>query len=87
MKKKLLEILGAIALTLSLTACNMNLGLGNFSFKKVHCTVNNVCYEIDSWCNNDMGIEVKTKDYGSMYFSEGTYILVEDKCPICSTKK
>jgi hypothetical protein len=30
-----------------------------------------------------MGIEVQTKEYGALYFSEGTYILVENKCPIC----
>lgn len=81
--KKLKRLLLAAAAALSLTSCNMSVGWGNLSYTKVHCTVNNVCYKIDSWYDNDMGIEVKTKDYGSMYFSEGTYILIEDKCPIC----
>ena len=34
---------------------------------------------------NETGIEVKTKD-GALFLSEGTYFLVEDKCPICDAE-
>ena len=66
-----------------LTSCNMSCGLGNYNFNKVHCITTNECYTIISWHNNEMGIEVKTSEYGTLYFSEGTYILVEKECPIC----
>lgn len=60
----------------------MNYGWGNYSYTKVHI-FGQRCYEIESWHDNSIGIEVKTKDYGSIYLSEGRYMLVEDKCPIC----
>ena len=33
----------------------------------------------------DSGIEVKTKEFGAMFFSEGTYVMIEDAadCPFC----
>ena len=85
MRRKALA-LSAIALAAAgLCSCNQNIGLGNYSFTKVHITTSerDRCVEISSWHNNDVGIEVKTKDYGSLYLSEGTYILIESKCPIC----
>jgi hypothetical protein len=40
------------------------------------------------WYESSTGIEVLTKEAGSMYLSEGTYILLEgDKgCPFCGGK-
>lgn len=73
-----------IILTLVLTGCgNEDWSLGNFNFRKIHCTVTNECYEVISWRNCETGIEVKTREYGSLFFSEGIYILVEHECPIC----
>ena len=68
------------------TSCNRALGLGNYTFKKVHICVGDVskCVEIEKWYDDGMGIEVKTKNYGALFLSEGTYFLVEDKCPICN---
>jgi hypothetical protein len=72
-----------LCFALFLCSCNENIGFGKFYFGKIHCTTTNECYELKSWRNNEMGIEVQTKEYGALYFSEGTYILVENKCPIC----
>lgn len=79
-------LLSIVALAAAgLCSCNQNIGLGNYSFTKVHITTSehDKCVEISSWHNDDVGIEVKTKDYGSLYLSEGTYILIERECPIC----
>lgn len=80
--KKILSVM-LVMFCLMLTSCNMSLGFGNYNFKKIHCTINNECYSITSWHDNERGIEVKTTEFGALFFSEGTYILVEDKCPIC----
>ena len=73
---------------LSLTSCgNMNYGLGNYTFTKVHIldggATSGHCVAITSWHDDDIEIEVHTTDYGTLYLSEGTYVLVESKCPIC----
>ena len=41
------------------------------------------CFELDNWHDDERGCEVKLKNGSSIYLSEGTYILVEDYCPIC----
>lgn len=88
MKIRLLAI--ACALTIFLTGCgNMDvMGIGNFTFNKVHVDTHGYsgCIEIKRWVDNSTGIEVETKDYGAIYLSEGTYVLIEDKCPFCSAK-
>lgn len=63
---------------------NKGVGPGNFDFNKIHIDIHQFsgCIEITKWYDNATGIEVSTKD-GNYYFSEGTYFLVEDKCPIC----
>lgn len=81
MKKLLVVLLSLLAL--SGCGSNMDWGFGSYTFTKVHCVQENKCVEIETWFDNERGIEVKTKD-GSLYFSEGTYILIEDKCPFCS---
>lgn len=83
MKKICLILAFALAM---LTSCNLNVGFGNFTFSKIHIDTYNYsgCYDIVSWNDTESpGIEVRTKEYGSIYASEGTYILIEDKCPIC----
>lgn len=87
--KKNIFVLLIICMTLlgSLSGCgNMDtFGMGNFTFRKIHCISTNECYEIEKWYNDDRGIEVKTNDYGALFFSEGTYVLVEDICPMCES--
>lgn len=89
MKKKIVFVLMAVIVlaTFILTSCgNVSIGFGNFNFRKVHIHMGDVnrCLTIEKWYDNEgMGIEVKTKECGSLFLSEGTYILIEDKCPIC----
>ena len=88
MKNKF-KVMLICVLSLCLFSCNQDLGWGNYVFNKVHINTlsYNKCVNIKTWRNNSgNGIEVKTVDYGSLFLSEGTYILVEDKCPICDSK-
>ena len=85
MKKKIIAI--TMLLSIMLTGCgNMSIGLGNFTFNKVHVDTHNYsgCFTIEKWYDNDNGIEVKTKEAGSMYLAEGMYILIKDECPFCN---
>lgn len=87
MKKLKAVVLGLM--TLVLCSCNQGIGWGQLKFEKVHISIGDTskCVEITSWYDSEgAGIEVKTKDYGSLFLSEGTYILVSDKCPICDGK-
>lgn len=80
-------LLLVFVVTVVLTSCgNMSIGFGNYSFKRVHVDTHGYsgCFEVDKWYDNEAGgIEVKTKDHGAMYLSEGSYILIEEQCPIC----
>ena len=90
MKKIICLILLVLALTVVLCGCNENWGLGNYSWKHVHFsdTISGHCATITSWHDNETGIELHTKDYGSMFLSEGSYILFEsaEDCPYCGGK-
>jgi len=88
--KRILKVLSIILLAgvfiFTLTSCG-NRHYIDFEFdnyKYVHSLTTGECYEIQSWTNMDVGIKVKTKEYGILYFSEGTYILVGEKCPVCN---
>ena len=88
MKIKLFAaIILATALLLALTSCgNMSMGLGNYTYSKIHIMNydgSGVCATVEKWYDNETGVEVLTKEYGSMYLSEGTYILIEERCPYC----
>ena len=76
-----------LVLTITLASCgNVAIGPGNYSFKKVHINTqeNSCCVDIDKWYDSEAtGIEVHSEEYGAMFLSEGSYILIEDKCPIC----
>lgn len=90
--KKVITIILAVILCLvvmSVTAgCgNMSWDAGNFTFTKVHIFTrdgNDRCLTVETWHDGDTGIEVKTEEYGSLFLSEGTYMLCEDECPICN---
>lgn len=86
--RKVILILLAVAMLFMLCACgNENWGFGNYNFYHVHIGdgAEGYCAEINSWHDNDLGIELHTKEFGSVYCSEGTYFLFEDgsKCPFC----
>lgn len=85
MKKIVCLVLAALMIAL-LAGCNYTVGVGQLEFKGIHCADfagNSRDLTIVSWHNNDIGIEVKTEEAGSLFCSEGTYILFEDECPIC----
>ena len=71
------------------TSCNVSSGIGSLTFKKIHICLEGVnkCINIEKWYNNDVGIEVYSKGYGALFFSEGTYILIENRCPICDVEE
>lgn len=80
-----------LPIVLLFSSCNMGVGLGKFAFNEVIVSVpgndKHVCLTVEKWYDDDEGIEVKTKECGQLFCSEGTYILFEDKCPICGKTK
>ena len=90
MFKKILMTLLTLAMILGLCACgNMAvLSPGNFTFNHIHSDTYHkpMCFTVEKWWDNSEGIEVKTKECGTLYFSEGDYVLVEDgdECPYCT---
>lgn len=84
--KKICLILFLAMLVMSLGSCgNYSAGFGNYNYEKIHIDTHHFsgCYTVEKWYESESGIEVKTKELGSIFASEGTYILVADKCPIC----
>ena len=87
--KKLLAITLVLVICLGLLAgCNMSMGFGNFSYQKIHIDTHHYsgCLTIERWYENESGIEVTTKEAGSVFASEGTYILLcgDKDCPFCA---
>ena len=83
MKKKIIAFIFVLC---PLTGCgNMSVGLGNFEFEKIHVDTHNYsgCFTIEKWYDGGSGIEVRTKESGSMFLAEGMYVLIEDECPFC----
>lgn len=88
MKKIITVTIAIMLLVAMLTGCgNSSLGFGNYTFEKIHVDTYHYsgCFTVVKWYESSTGIEVLTKEAGSMYLSEGTYILIEgDKgCPFC----
>lgn len=85
MKKLVAIVLITILAAACFTGCTEGLGPGKFNFKGVHIITSDgdACLAITKWYESEVGIEVKTKDCGALWLSEGTYILYEDTCPIC----
>ena len=86
--RKVICILLVLVMILCFAACgNENWGFGNYSWKHVHFTdnVEGHCATISSWHDNTTGIELHTVECGSMFLSEGSYILFENAsgCPYC----
>lgn len=86
MRKTVAVVLAVVLICCVLSGCNMSLGLGNFTFEKIHVDTHNYsgCFTVEKWHDNSSGIEVKTKEAGYMYFAEGMYMLIEDECPFCN---
>ena len=88
MKKKMITMIMIVAMLM--TGCgNMSLGFGNYTYRKIHVDTYNYsgCFTVDKWYDNSTGIEVKTREVGSMYLAEGMYMLIEDECPFCKVEK
>ena len=87
--KRFILLVAVLAIAFGLTGCgsNMSIGFGNYNFRHVHFTdgVEGKCATVENWHNDDLGIEVKTVECGSLYISEGSYIMIENenKCPYC----
>lgn len=88
--KKLLAIILVLVMVLTLFAgCgNKSYGIGNYTFEKIHIDTYHYsgCLTVEKWYEDSTGIEVKTKEAGGIYVSEGLYVLLEgDKaCPFCA---
>lgn len=88
MKKIIVMIMVVVMLAVMFAGCgNMSMGFGNFTFEKIHVDTHNYsgCFTIENWHDSSTGIEVKTREVGSMYLSEGTYVMIEGNvdCPFC----
>lgn len=84
--KKIIKFIITIMILASMTGCgNMSIGIGSFTFNKIHVDTHNYngCFTVEKWYDSGSGIEVKTKEVGSMYLAEGMYVLIEDECPFC----
>lgn len=84
--KKIRLILSFAIIAIALCSCgNYSAGFGNYTYKKIHIDTYHFsgCYTVEKWYESESGIEVTTAELGSIFASEGTYILVEDRCPIC----
>lgn len=87
--KKIFAIVLCLVMVLAVcTGCgNENWGFGNYTFTHVHVSdaVEGHCATIESWHDNESGIELHTKEFGDIYCSEGTYFLFADEsgCPFC----
>lgn len=86
MKKIIVMIMVVAMFAAMLTGCgNMSMGIGNYTFKKIHVDTHHYsgCFTIEKWYDNGSGIEVLTEEAGSMFLAEGMYVLIEDDCPFC----
>ena len=86
MKKIIVVILAIAMLVTMLAGCgNMSMGIGNYTFEKIHVDTYHYsgCFTVVKWYDSASGIEIKTKEAGYMYLAEGMYMLIEDECPFC----
>lgn len=80
MNKKML--VGLLSISLLATGCETS-NSKEKDIRYIHSIYNNECYELLNYSWGNSGAIVKTKEYGELFFSAGTYIIVYDKCPIC----
>ena len=89
MKKLLAILIAMMTITMLFAGCgNMGMGLGNYTYKRIHIDTYHYsgCLTIEKWYESGSGVEVLTTEVGSVFASEGTYILLDgDKdCPFCA---
>lgn len=87
--KKIIAVICLALIIGMLAGCgNMSLGLGNFTFEKIHVDTYHYsgCFTIEKWYDSGSGIEVATKEAGSMFLAEGMYVMIEDNCPFCEAE-
>ena len=88
------KILGSIfvfiflaASILSLVGCNANIGFGSYTVHFVHVQMYGgecIHLKVNSWKNDDGGIELETESFGSILLGDGTYMMYDSReCPIC----
>lgn len=93
MKKRIfaLVLLVCVLLPIVLLFSSCDRAVGRYTFGGIVICVpgtsDHVCLTIVDGVMHDTGVEVKTKEYGPIFCSDGTYILFEDKCPICGETK
>jgi hypothetical protein len=87
MKKIIFVVVIAISIVFASCGNMAVIDPGTFTFKHLHSDTyhNPMCFTIEKWWDNSTGIEVRTKECGTMYFSEGDYVLIEnaEDCPYC----
>ena len=87
MKKIIFAVVIAISIVFASCGNMAVIDPGTFTFKHIHSDTyhNPMCFTIEKWWDNSTGIEVRTKECGTMYFSEGDYVLIEnaEDCPYC----
>lgn len=85
--RKIIAVFICIMIMLLACSCgNMAVfDLGNYDFNKVHVDSYHYsgCFTVEKWHNDSTGVEVKTREVGSIFVCEGNYFLVEDVCPFC----
>ena len=84
--KKILALVLIILCVASFTACgNRSIGFGSFHYERIHIDTHHysVCLTVEAWYESESGIEVRTSEAGSMFASEGTYVLLggDKPCP------
>lgn len=89
--KKIIIFIITVFTVLTLAACgNVSLGRGNYSFHGCHLQIGDLYRDVSviNWHDSEgAGVEIKTDDYGSIFASEGTYIMYEGAiCPICGVE-
>lgn len=90
--KKIIAMMLVVLLVVGMAGCgNMSMGLGSFTYEKIHIDTHHYsgCLTIEKWYENGSGIEVLTKEAGSVFASEGTYILLggDKDCPLCTERR
>lgn len=89
--KRILAFALIVFCIVSFTACgNRSIGFGSFHYERIHIDTHHYsgCLTVEAWYESESGIEVRTSEAGSMFASEGTYVLLSgDKpCPFCAGK-
>lgn len=77
MKKIIICLLLVLTFIFIFSACSLT------EFHKVHVIEANKCFEIKNLVISYGTCDVELKNGERLYLSQGTYILVQDKCPIC----